>query len=85
MIRTHVSRGAGGKVMEHQNMLTGHETTPSITSEQIIDDRHRKSPCRLTKVENVAEMSSVAESCPRGGFNIQNFLTWMREFSLNSM
>ena len=30
-------------------------------------------------------MFSVADSCPRGSFKIQNFLTWMREFSLNSM
>ena len=59
--------------------------TPSITSEQIIDDRHGKIPCMLTNIENVAEMSSIAESCPRGGFKIQNFLTWMREFSVNSM
>ena len=42
--------------------------TPSITREQIIDDRHGKNPCMLTNIENVAEMSSVAESCPRGGF-----------------
>ena len=41
--------------------------TPSIASEQIIDDRHEKNPCMLTKIENVAEMSPVAESCPRGG------------------
>ena len=59
--------------------------TPSITSEQIIDDRHGKNPCMLTNIENVAEMSSVAESCSRGGFKIQNFVTWMREFSVNSM
>ena len=26
----------------------------------------------LTKIKNIAEMSSVAESCPRGGFKIQN-------------
>ena len=31
--------------------------TPSIASEQIIDDRHEKNPCMLTKIENVAEMS----------------------------
>ena len=80
-------------------MLTGHakfcympismqnhsEATPSITSEQIIDDRHGKNPCMPTNIENVAEMSSVAESCPRGGFKIQNALTWMREFFVNSM
>ena len=80
-------------------MLTGHAklccmpismqnhsgAMPSITSEQIIDDKHGKIPCMLTNIENVAEMSSVAESCPRGGFNIQKFLTWMREFSVNSM
>ena len=61
-------------------MLTGHTkfccmpismqkhsaATPSITSEQIIDDRDGKNPCMLTNIENVAEMSSVAESCPRG-------------------
>ena len=41
--------------------------------------------CQMTNTENVAEMSSVAESCPRGGFKIQNFLTWRREFSSNSM
>ena len=41
--------------------------TPSIASEQIIDDRHEKNFCVLTKIENVAEMSSVAESCPREG------------------
>ena len=55
-------------------MLTGHakfccmpismqnhsEATPSITSEQIIDDRHGKNPCMLTNIENVAEMSSIA-------------------------
>ena len=34
--------------------------TPSITSEQIIDDRHGKNPCMLTNIENVAEMSSIA-------------------------
>ena len=56
-----------------------------ITSEQIIDDRHGKNPCMLTNIENVAEMSSVAESYPKGGFKAQNFLTWMREFSVNSM
>ena len=59
--------------------------TPSITSEQTIDDRHKKNPCMLIKIENVAEMSSVAGSCARGGLKIQNFLTWMREFSSNSM
>ena len=61
--------------------------TPSFTSEQIIDDRQwdGKNPCMLTKIENVAEMSSIAESYPRGGFKKQNFLTWMREFPLNSM
>ena len=59
--------------------------TPSFTSAQIIDDRHVKNPCMLTKIENVAEMSSIAESCRRGDFKIQNFLTWMREFPLNSM
>ena len=58
---------------------------PSITSEQIIDDKHGKIPCMLTNIENVAEMSSVAESRLRGGFKIQNFLTWMREFSVNNM
>ena len=41
--------------------------TPSIASEQIIDDRHEKNFCVLTKIENVAEMSSVAESYPREG------------------
>ena len=60
-------------------MLTGHAklccmpismqnhsgAIPSITSEQIIDDKHGKIPCMLTNIENVAEMSSVAESCPR--------------------
>ena len=80
-------------------MLTGHakfccmpismqnhsRATPCITSEQINDDRHGKNPCMLTNIENVAEMSSIAESCPRGRFKIQNFLTWMREFSVNSM
>ena len=81
-------------------MLTGHAefccmpismqnysgATSSITSEQIIDDRHGKNPCMLTNIANVAAMSSVAESCPRGGFKIQAFLTtWMREFSVNSM
>ena len=80
-------------------MLTGHAklccmsismqnhsgAIPSITSEQIIDDKHGKIPCMLTNIENVAEMSSDTESCPRGGFKIQNFLTWMREFSVNSM
>ena len=58
---------------------------PPIISEQIIDDRHGKNPCMLTNIENVAEMSSIAKSCPRGGFKIQNFLAWMREFSVNSM
>ena len=58
---------------------------PSITSEQIIDDKHGKIPCMLTNIENVAEMSSVAESCSWGGFKIKNFLTWMREFSVISM
>ena len=58
--------------------------SPSITSEQIIDNSHGKNPCMLTKIKNIAEMSSVAESCPRGGFKIQNFLTLMREFSLIS-
>jgi len=39
--------------------------SPSITSEQIIDDeKHEKNPCILTNIENLAEMSSVAESCP---------------------
>ena len=80
-------------------MLTGHAkfccmpismqnhsgVTPFITSEQIIDDRHGKNPCMLANIESVAEMFSVAESCPRGGFKIQNFLTCMREFSVNSM
>ena len=33
--------------------------TPSFTSAQIIDDRHGKNPCMLTKIENVAEMSSI--------------------------
>ena len=67
-------------------LLQNHSgVTPSITSEQIIDDRHGKNPCMLTNIENVAEMSSVAESCSRGGFKIQNFVTWMREFSVNSM
>ena len=89
----------GEKVTEPQIMLTGHAkfccmpismqnhsgATPSITSEQIIDDRHGKNPCMLTNIENVAEMSSVAESCPRGGFKVQNFLTRIREFSVNSM
>ena len=89
------SRGVG----EPQIMLTGHAkfccmpismqnhsgVTPSITSEQIIDDRHGENPCMLTNIENVAEMSSVTESCPRGGFKIPNFLTWMREFSVKSM
>ena len=60
-----------------------YRVTPSVTSEQIIDDRHGKNPCMLTKIENVTKMSSVAESW--GGFKIQNFLTWMREFSLNSL
>ena len=97
--RTLASHGVGEKVTEPQMMLTGHAkfccmpismqnhsgATPSSTSEQIIDDRHGKNPCMLTNIENVAEMSSVAESCPRGGFKIQNFLTWMREFSVNSM
>ena len=55
---------------------------PSITSEQIIDDGHGKNPCMLTKIGNVAEMPFVAESCPRGGLKIQNFLTWIREFFL---
>ena len=80
-------------------MLTGHAklccmpismqnhsgAIPSIISEQIIDDKHGKIPCMLTNIENVAEMSSVAESCSRGGFKIQNFLTWMRKFSVNSL
>ena len=80
-------------------MLTGHAkfccmpismqnhsgATPFITSEQIIDDRHGKNPCMLTNIENVAEMFLVAESCPKGGFKIQNFLTWMREFSVYSV
>ena len=97
--RTQASRGLGEKVTEPQIMLTGHAkfccmpismqnhsgATPSITSEQIIDDRHGKNPCMLTNIENVAEMSSVAESCPKGGFKAQNFLTWMREFSVNNM
>ena len=34
----------------------------NITNEQIIDDKHGKIPCMLTKIENIAEMSSVAES-----------------------
>ena len=59
--------------------------TPSFASAQIIDDRHGKNPCMLTKIVNVAEMSSIAESCRRGDFKIQNFLTWMREFPLKSM
>ena len=59
--------------------------TPSITSEQSIDDRHGKNPCMLTNTEKVAELSSLSESCPRGGFKVQKFLTWMREFSANSM
>ena len=46
--------------------------SPSITSEQIIDNSHGKNPCMLTKIKNIAEMSSVAESCPTGGFKIQN-------------
>ena len=80
-------------------MLTGHAkfccmsismqnhsgATPSIASEQIIDDRHGKNPCMLTNIGNVAEMSSVVESYPRGGLKVQNFLTWMKEFSVNSM
>ena len=33
----------------------------------------------------ITVLLSVAESCPRGGFKVQNFLTWMREFSVNSM
>ena len=84
---------------EPQIMLTGHAKfccmpilmqnhsgeTPYITSEQIINDRHGKNPCMLTDIENVAEMFSVAESGRRGGFKIQNFLTWMRGFSVNTM
>ena len=75
-------------------MFTGHDNfccmpifraNPSITSEQVIDDRHWKNPCMLAKIENVAEMSSVAESYPTGGFKIKNFLTWMREFSLTGL
>ena len=90
--------GVGEKVTEPLIMLTGHAkfccmpismqnhsgSTPSITSEQIIDDRQGKNPCMLINIENVAEMSSVADSCPRGGFKVQNFLTWTREFSVNS-
>ena len=45
----------------------------------------RKNSCMLTKVENVAEMSSVAESYPGGGLKPPIFSIWMREFSLNSM
>ena len=73
------------QVSVHANLnvktLGGHPPTPlpPITSEQIIDDRHGKNPCMLTKIENVAEMPSVAESCPRGGFKVQNFLTCMDE------
>ena len=81
LIRTLASRGAGEKVTLIQNLLTGHANfccmpiqmqkhsgaTPSIASEQVIDDRHEKNFCVLTKTENVAEMSSVAESCPREG------------------
>ena len=48
--------------------------TPSITSEQITDDKHKKNPCMLTKVENVAEMSSVAETYPGGGLKTSDFL-----------
>ena len=59
--------------------------TPSITSKQIIDDRHKKNPCMLTKVENLAEMSSVAESYPEGGLKPRIFSIWMRGISLNSM
>ena len=59
--------------------------TPSITSEQITDDKHKKNPYMLTKVENVAEMSSVAESYRGGGLKPRIFSMWMREFSLNSM
>ena len=97
--RTSASRAVGETVTEPQIMLTGHAkfccmpismqnhsgATPSITSEQIIDDRHGKNTCMLTNIESVAEMSSVAESCPGGGFKVQNFPTWMREFSVNSM
>ena len=49
-------------------MLTAHakhsKAIPSITDEQIIDDRHGRNPCMLTKIGNVAEMSSGTESCP---------------------
>ena len=82
--RSWASRSVGEKVTEPQIMLTGHAkfccmpvsmqnhsgATASITSGQIIDDRHGKNPCVLTNIENVAEMSSVALSCPRGGFKI---------------
>ena len=53
--------------------------SPSVTSEQIIDEKHEKNPCILTNIENLAEMSSFAESCPRRGFRIQNLLTLRKQ------
>ena len=72
-------------------MLTGHAkfccmpismqnhsgATTSITSEEIIDEKHEKNPCILTN--NLAELSSVAEPCPRIGFRIQNLLTLRKQ------
>ena len=53
--------------------------TTSITSEQISDEKHEKNPCILTNIENLAESPSVAESCPRRGFRIQNLLTLRKQ------